>query len=86
MYAFANTFNAKRYVAKCFYDGHGDRTLVFETDMCTSGGMKPAQLVARLRAFESVLVATHPMDKVIDARPNVMRPLTERALEQLRVN
>ena len=86
VYALANKFNAKRYVAKCFYDDHEDRTLVFETDMCTSGGMEPAQLIARLRAFESVLVGTHPMDEVIDARPKVMRPLIERVLEQLLVN
>lgn len=66
-----NDFNRRRYIVKCYYLGEEDRTLVFETDLNTEGGLVPEQLVARLRGFERVLIANHQFHEVLIGAPRV---------------
>ena len=74
IYALANEFNAQVHFVKCYYYGGPARTLIFETDMNTEGGLVPVQLVTRLRAFERILDRSHPMDEVIGPAPTVTQP------------
>lgn len=77
IYAQANEFNSQFSFVKCFYYGGPARTLVFQTDMNTEGGLVPAQLVMRLRAFDKILNMNHPMDEVIGSAPMVTQPQLE---------
>jgi len=60
-----NTFNARTVIVKSFLNQRNQRgpSLVFETDMNYDGGLVPGNFVARLRAFEVIVMKAREFDE-----------------------